>query len=505
LSADTLCSGGELTVTGNSSGTDVVYSWSADHPNITFTPSDSETPVIGFTGVPFGSYNLTLTASNGLCTDQMLSFPVYVREAPVLTLNNPGNFCATASFSPEFTLNIPEADVTSFSWQLVAGMDTTTLATTLDPGTVMVGMPGDYELIFSATNECGNDREIVAFSVLEGPRPAFDMTSAELCLNGNNSVTLTNRSGGAVDQIDWVVTGPVPSSTTVQTQSEFSPTFTFGPDTELGEYTIIASLSNSVCSPPVTWDTTIFISDLPVVSIEPLDDDCAQTEISPVVDYGIDLSLLDTIIWQLERTAGADAGAVIYLGGPRDTPISVVGPGTYTFSVVTVNRCAPDSVRASTTFDLLESPTGFYTPLPDFVCRGDGSVTMESMFMGNIDDYAWTVTHLPTMQEITTLASTAENPTFAFGNDLPLGDYEIAVVLSNAECEDIPWRDTLRLNATPTRIMIDPIADRCDSIAFTPMADFGAFDPELVQSYLWTFPSGSMPATSTQREPGLVT
>jgi PKD repeat protein len=505
LSTDTLCSGGQLTVTGNSSGTDIVYSWSADHPNITFTPGDSETPTINFTNVPFGAYTITLTATNNLCPDQSLNFPVYVREAPVVTLENPGTFCAPASFPPNFGLDIPEADVTSFNWQLVFGTDTTSLAATLDPGSVSVVIPGNYELIFSAANECGSDREIVDFRVLEGPRPAFDMTSAELCLNGNNTVTLTNQSGGDVENIDWEVSGPSPSNTVVQSASGFNPTFTLDPNTTLGEYTITASLSNSVCSPPVTWDTTIFILDVPVLNISPIDNDCAQTEISPVVTYGIDVSLIDTIIWRLERTAGADAGAVIYAGGPRNTPINVVGPGTYTFSVTAVNRCTPDSVRASTSFDLLESPTGTYAPLPDFVCRGSGSVTMESMFSGDIDDYNWTVTHLPSMQEITALSSTDENPTFTFTSDLALGEYEIAVELSNAECPNIPWRDTIRLNATPIGITIDPIDDRCDTIAFTPTADFGEFDALLVQNYLWTFPPGSSPATSDQRNPGLVT
>jgi PKD repeat protein len=498
LPRDSVCAGEQLAVMGNSSGTSLIFSWAASDPAISFSDLGIETPMIDFTGVPVGPHTITVTVGNAVCDPVMTNFLVFVNDLPTVTLEAIENGCGNISFTPTYDFGIPLENIDDILWELSDGTITETISTEADPGVVTIDAPGNYTLTLTAINSCGTSSMSQVFQVLERPLVDVSVDTTFVCRGG--SVLVTNNSTG--DNLNFNWSASPAGGVTISDQTARNPTITF--NGVAGNYVITATIGNDLCN-RLTYTQIIEVGDVPVLTIAPIPNGCGQANITPQVTYGLTDNLIDSVQWEIRRTMGEDAGAVIYSGEAVNTPLDVVGAGTYSFTATAFNRCAPTGTAATVMFRLYESPTGSYAINEALLCRRDGSVSLTSNFTGDIDTYNWTVTETATNQEITSLSSTEENPTFVFGPGLSLGDYTIAVSLGNAECAGVPWDTIISLNAEPMSILLEDIEDSCDNITFNPTANYGEFTTGFIDSVRWTFPTGSIPATSTELDPGPVT
>jgi PKD repeat protein len=456
------------------------------------TDSGSLNPVIELT--ESGEYTLSLMVSNG-CSSNTATETVTVGDRPSVSITEVTDKCGPQPINFTADISACNTDITTYSWDFpTADPPAASDAASPPPVPFSVGL---HTITLAVTNACGTTMTTETFEVLEGPVINISLARDTVC--AGDQVLITGNSTGSSLSFSWTSSDP---GITFSNASSETPTITFG-GVPVGRQTVTVTVGNDVC-PPVTTIFDVFVSDRPDVSIVPLADGCGQATITPQVDYGLVDNLIDSVRWDVVRTMGANAGAVIYSGVPLNAGVDVLGAGTYTFTATAFNRCAPLGVSESVTFRLYESPVGNYATDTDFLCRGTGSVSLTSNFTGDIDTYEWRVTEVATNQVVPSLTSTEENPTFTFGDDLSLGDYIIAVSLGNAECGNIPWDTVVTLSAIPAGFTLGTIQDQCDNITFDPTPDYGEFTAEFVDSVRWTFPAGSTPTTSTELDPGPV-
>lgn len=497
-----LCRGevNTITLTDRSSGDIEAYNWTVTAPNGTsFATSSAPSPTFTFDGTdPLGTYAIRVLLSNSQCTPATpWDTTIVLNARPTAMIETINDQCTEIRFTPSADFGEFAGFVESVLWTFPTGSVPAT-STDFEPGEVFLDQTGtDLEVTLMVTNRCGTSTATETFDLLEGPSLDVGLDTTFVCRG--ESISVTNNSMG--DNLDFSWSVAPATGVIIDDETARNPVITFNSDP--GMYVITAAIGNDLCE-RLTYSQTIEVSDAPEITIEPLLDGCGQASISPQVTYGLPDGLIDSVRWEVVRTMGADAGAVIYFGSAVDTPINVLGAGTYTFTATAYNRCAPAGVSAEVSFRLYESPVGNYATDTDFVCRGTGSVTLTSNFTGDIDTYAWTVTEIVTNQIIPALSSTEENPSFTFGPGLNLGEYTIAASLGNAQCGNIPWDTTITLSAIPAGFTLSTIGDECDNITFDPTPDYGEFTAEFVDSVRWTFPPGSTPATSTELDPGPV-
>jgi PKD repeat protein len=489
-----------VTLTDASSGDIEAYAWTVTAPNgQIFATSSEPSPTFTFNGMaPLGEYDIEVLLSNSQC---MPATPwdttIMLNATPTAVIDPIDDQCTEIRFTPSADFGEFAGFVESVLWTFPAG-STPATSTDFEPEEVFLNQTGTgLEVNLELTNRCGTTTVNETFNLLEGPSLDVSLDTTFVCRGG--SVVVTNNSMG--DNLDFTWSVSPSTGVVIDDENARNPTITF--NGAVGDYEITAEIGNDLCD-RLMFTQIVEVSDAPVLTVADLLDGCGQTSISPQVTYGLADELIDSVRWQVVRTMGASAGAMIYSGGATDDPIDVLGAGTYTFTATAFNRCAPAGVSIETSFRLYESPTGNYTTDTDFVCRGTGTVSLASNFLGDIDSYNWTVTEIATNMAITSLSSTEENPTFTFGPGLNLGDYTIAVNLGNAECNSIPWDTVITLSAVPANISLQGIDPACNTITFDPTPNYGEFTAAVVDSVRWTFPPGSTPLTSIERDPGMV-
>jgi PKD repeat protein len=469
LPADSVCIVEELVVSGNSSGTDLTFSWTASNSNISFSDASIETPTIGFTGVPLGQHSVTVTVSNSVCDPVMTTFNVYLNDEPTVSLNPIGDGCGSHSFIPGYGFVIPLENIDVFQWELNDGTSTEIISTEANPGEITVSIPGNYILTLTATNACGTDDSSQNFRVLEGPDPNFDVDNTQLCRGEVNTITLTDRSGGDIDDYDWTVT--TPDGDVFTTSSEPSPTFTFNGMAELGEYSIRVLLSNSQCMPATPWDTTIVLNATPTAMIETINDQCTEIRFTPRADFGEFDDFVESVLWTFP-TGSVPATSTDF--EPGEVFLDQTGTDLQVTLMVT-NRCGTST--ATETFDLLEGPSLDVGLDTTFVCRGE-SISVTNNSMGDNLDFSWSVA--PATGVIID-DETTRSPVITFNGDPDA--YVITATIGNDLCERLTYSQTIEVSDAP-EINITSLMDGCGQTSISPQVTYGLAD-ELIDSVYW--------------------
>ncbi|MEM9837227.1 MAG: PKD domain-containing protein, partial [Bacteroidota bacterium] len=486
LSNDSVCAGQSLMVTGVAGGTELEYTWSVldDASNtIGFSSTTIANPTITFNGTPHGLYTIRLSAQSMACTEPIIrEFQVFVNEAPQITqLLAPENDCGGITFTPQFMTNLPEERLTEFQWTVTdqGGMVEFT-TNTYNPGEITLSEPDTYTLTFRIANECDNDERSVTFRVFDGPRPLYTITEDTLCRGAGAIVTMMDQSMGDITQWSWTVTGPNGPEPSFNMNTQ-APMFSFvDPMLPLGEYTILLSAGNGVCT-DVTWDTTIFLTTVPDLTITPIVPDACNTyTFTPMADFGDfedfgDLSdFIDStdVVWTFPTGSTPES----YVGF-NPGPVTINAPGLGLEVVLEVsNRCGPD--REVATFDLLLGPTASFTVDETEVCA-TATVNVTDMSDGNNLEYSWSA--VPATG-VTFSSTTVAQPEITFSG--PPGDYTIRVDVGNELCNRVPWDTVISVNVAPT-VAVAPIGNNCEMANFTPDVTITPA-PEFIDSVRWT-------------------
>ncbi len=455
--SDTVCIGDTIQPIDNSGGTHLEYLWESPDTLISFSDSSQAVPDIAFGNLAQGWYSLTVTLSNLACPPSRQVIDVYVELPPQVTLAPIPEFCETASFTPTATYGIPLGSIDSFLWELSDGTTTTVLSTDPQVGPLSITTPGRYTLKVSATNRCKTVSSSRSFRIARTPEADFGASADVVCTTGANTITLTDRSGGDVDNYNWTVTNA--GGATVFTATDASPTFTFTPAQQPGFYTIRADISNTACPMVSSWDTLIQVKENPTPTIDPIADGCTELRFTPTADYGPYAADIDSVRWTFPAgssvlTSDQPAPGEVYLDRTgRNFPV-----------ILTVyNYC--DSVSDTTYFDILEPPVAGFS-LDTFVCIGD-NLSPVNTTTGDDLTYRWSI--LPD-SAASFSDSTAFEPVITFAG--PRGSYPVRLITGNTTCGYDTIIRTVEVGAPP-RIAIANIPDGCEEAFVVPSVSYG--------------------------------
>lgn len=126
-----------------------------------------------FTFNTSGRYEIELIVMN-TCGMDTIYDTVTVQEPPGVTLQQPTDFCDTALYSPIVIYDLCEDDTISYNWSFSGGIPA--VSTDSLPDSIVYNIPGNYQVIISATNTCGTTSDSASFFVHSLPEANFSAT-----------------------------------------------------------------------------------------------------------------------------------------------------------------------------------------------------------------------------------------------------------------------------------------------------------------------------------------
>ncbi|GAA4898318.1 hypothetical protein GCM10023311_24000 [Flaviramulus aquimarinus] len=169
------------------------------------TDENSASPSLSF--ITAGTYTLTLTTTNS-CGSDSISDTIEVKRPPTTSINPVSDFCGMASIDPIATVNTcaPNSETPTYTWNFPGGTPAT--ANTLNPGTIVYATPGNYQITFSVTNNCGTTTDTEDFAV--NPIPTITNTNlTQTICSGTDTSEITLTSDITNTTYTWTTTAPV--------------------------------------------------------------------------------------------------------------------------------------------------------------------------------------------------------------------------------------------------------------------------------------------------------
>ncbi|MEM8906320.1 MAG: PKD domain-containing protein, partial [Bacteroidota bacterium] len=471
--ADTtlICRNQSINISNTSSGDSLSFLWTSTGPGQVIISNDmAAEPTLTFPDT--GTYTLNLEIANPVCEELIWMETIRVFDFPMFELVGVDDFCGTASFVPMIdpsSLNIPETQIDSIRWSFDGGQPAT--STSLNPGTVNYTSPGNYSFSVSLYTRCGMAQDEVSFSVLQAP--AIDvMTNSDLVCLGD-SISISNNSTGDNLSYNWLASDP---SVIINDPSLAAPIISF---TDTGSFILTLAIGNPVCE-QLFWRDTIQVYAIPTVEVNPIDDFCDNAVINPSALINLGLNQVDSIRWLFSGGQPATSTTL--------SPGSIVynTTGNYTVTMMIYNPCGADT--SSQSFAIL-APIEVNTALDDdFSCTLPFSVNVNNATLGDSLAFEWSVEG-PHPNQVNFLPNNmVASPSISFQDT---GIYVVIQTISNPVCDSIIWRDTVRIFAPPA-LNLTPVDDFCQSVALSPMIDYG---DSRIDSVHWDFPGG-IPAQS---------
>jgi PKD repeat protein len=322
-----------------SSSNAVNYNWS--FPGGIPVASNQANPTVVYT-LP-GTYSITLRASNNSGADTIIRVD-YIKVKTIPT----AKFTAVVNGVIATFTNTSSGNPSSYLWKFGDG-DTSIVTNPVHT----YANPGTYNVILTATNECGSTSDTVSVVILSSapPSAAFSVNPSSGC--APLTVNFTNNSTGAVSY-SWSFPGGNPTVST-----ETNPTVVY--DTA-GVYTVTLTATNAfgsstatssitVNAAPVAGFTYVVNNDTSFVFTNTstgatsylwtFGDGDSSTVASPVHDYpAIDSIVQYTVIMQAINGCGVVSDTQI---------VSVITDPTAGFTASSNSGCAPLTVQFTNT------------------------------------------------------------------------------------------------------------------------------------------------------------
>ena len=454
-----LCEGETVTVTNNSTGSGLTYNWSVSPAaGITISDATAAAPTITFAGGT-GDFTVTATIGNGVCADETFTQVVKVGALPVITVDPIADACDVVKLQPTVNYGIDEALIDSVRWIV-------TIASGPDAGTeVYNGKPwsrsrdfnviGDYVFTAVAYNGCAPTGETAAatFSVLDGPPVTFDLDTDRICSGA--SITVTNTSAITKGPKFYVYDA---AGNEVASGGKSPFTFTYDPGMTPGAYTIRLELQDKKCGVG-TGEATVYLLGDPEVVLDPIPDGCGTATVSLSATH-TDAAQLSGIRYEI-RDAG---GSVVFTDETFTPAAALLPPGDYTATVTVTNECS--AVSSEQTFRVVPGTTASFDLSASDACQG-GTITATNTTAGLTDVRFVLLDGAGT--EIAALDG--NSVTFDLDASYPAGTYTVRLEGTSADCGGglLSTQTDFTLTAGPA-LSLEPVADACGSITFTPAA-----------------------------------
>jgi len=197
-----------------------------------------------------GTYNATLTVTNGLCSYQITKQVILINEPANFTVDkNP--ICKSESFTLSAT-GSSAANIKNYSWTI----GTTTIKDTTRSIDFSLPTYGLYDVTLQIedTNGCINSKTVTNYITVSGPKAKFSPAGLGACVNGQVSFNdLSTLATGPITQWTW-------SFGDGTQQTYMSPPFTHT-YSETGSYTVSLMIrDNANCADTVTVPNSVLIT-----------------------------------------------------------------------------------------------------------------------------------------------------------------------------------------------------------------------------------------------------
>ncbi|MCF8298524.1 MAG: PKD domain-containing protein [Saprospiraceae bacterium] len=327
-----------------------------------------------------GSYTISLTASNGICGVSVLSKQVLINDMPhAIATPSTINGCIplnvnfnNGSYGGNLTHNWSVSPVSGWSFNSPFAADSIN-------SSIEFNLLGNYNVILTSTNNCGNDDTTITITTFDKP-----IVNIAAIPNSCNTFSLTPNptyidNGSAITSYDWSFPGGVPSSSSQQNPTNIDYTTP-------GTYTVTVIITNSCGTDTATQTFTIFPLPNVVVSSN-----------SPSICFGDSVILTATgavnYSWSPVNNLNNNTGVIVKAGPTSSTLYFVTG---------TDNNGCLNSDSVNITIHPLPILTN--TPSSSTICAGDSV----SLTVSGASTYSWSPA---TALNTTSGASVIANPT----------------------------------------------------------------------------------------------
>jgi gliding motility-associated-like protein len=471
------CAGTTIAFTNTSTGTGVftTYSWNFGDASTSTAISPSHVFANG------GTYNVTLTISNGTGCTSTISHTVTVLPRPAAAISGDDGdgdtqYCLSAvdnTTSELVTFFNTTTGATSYSWNFGDGSPVFNTASTASIDHTYTSY-GTFTVTMVATgaNGCTTTTSLsVIFDKFVSASFIVPLAQFSGCVP--HTVTPQNASQNA-SQYVWNFGDGTPSVTTTSFVAP-SHTYTVG-----GSFTISCVASNSCNSSTSTVG--------PITVVGP-----------PVINFTASPTLgcsLQTVTFSNTTTGASPTNNFFWnfgngntLSGVKNPPSQVYHQGTWTIMLVAGNACGTDTTYRTIVVDTI--PTAIMTAVPLDGCTPLVVATTNTSVGGNLS-YQWYIDGV-----FTYTTATIPNQTFTAPAGNAVVNHTIRLRVSN-HCGVDDTTVTIRVHPTVQAILAPLTSTICESgtVTFTQSSRGDAL------TYAWNFGNGN---TSTSATPPIQT
>jgi len=375
-----------------------VESWLWTFQGGTPATSTEQNPTVTYAVA--GQYDVTLTVSHPESSEtvQLVNY-VAVSDVPQTSFD-----FFDDQFDVTFTNTTVEGD--TYSWNFGDGNTSNN-----ENPMHTYAAEGTYEVMLTATNECGSTTSTTTITVNALPTAGFGVAESTGC--GPFEVEFSNESSSNVTGWSWTFEGGSPS-----TSSEENPVVTFD---ESGTYDV-----SLVVTSPAGTNELIF-EDYITVLVEPTAE-IAQSVNGNVLSAESLGANAASSSWSVD--AQTFTGAVLDYVFPAN--------GTYVVELTTSNQCGSTTTSTEVTIDAYpEISTGDLTRI---VCVGDPVEFAE--MSDNVDSWLWT------FEGADQASSSDASPTVTYST---VGTYDVNLTITNQYGEESgSYLDVVTVITVPT-------------------------------------------------------
>ncbi|MEO1259168.1 MAG: PKD domain-containing protein [Bacteroidota bacterium] len=380
-------------------------SWEWEFPGGNPSSSTEQNPTVVYDNV--GTYTVTLTATNSL-GESTVEQTNYIT---VITTPTAGFSSSANGLTVAFTNN--SAGATAYSWDFGDGNN----STESDP-THTYDEDGTYEVILTATNECGSVTSMQTVMIATAPTAAFTVSATNGCVPFE--VQFTNQSSANTESFEWSFPGGDPSSST-----EENPTVVYN---EPGTYNVTLTAINSAGENEVTEMGYIVVGDIPTASfttdVNGFTVDFTNTSTNPPNSGNLSFE------WEFGD------GNTSTEENPQHT---YAADGTYAVTFTVTNDCGPKVINGQV--NVVSAPTASFSAQETTGCA-PFVVQFQNESSANTESFAW---EFPGGDPAT---SDSENPTVTYNAP---GVYDVILTVTNsAGSDEIIQTSYITVNDAPT-------------------------------------------------------
>ena len=391
-----------------------------------------------------GSYDVTLQVGNPA------GFSIETKEDFVLVLGPP-----TAEFEAnvnglEVSFTNLTIDANSYEWDFGDGNSSSD-----ENPTHLYEMAGDYTVILTAENECGEENFELQITVESPLTAAFYADTTMGCVPFN--VQFTDQSEGDIQSWQWTFEGATPDTSTAQ-----NPMVAYQ---NAGTFMVQLIVNDGTNMDTLQQLTYI------------------QADSLPVADYDYSYILGETEVMFADSSLNADSIFWDFGDGNTSSEMNPINnyssDSTYTVTLIAVNNCGADTTtqeiqiitlpKASITADTTSGCLPFSV---QFAANSPNGESFEWIFEGGAPD-----------------SSTLENPSILYEE---AGTFDVILIVTNAAGQ---FNDTMNAFIT----VLEPPTASFD-IEYTIGETESTFvnTSTAADSYFWDFGDGN---TSTEESP----